>query len=638
MIAFGAPARRSLAAPLTTLLRALVLTVLGGMAFGASCKTLDGPGLVTVLGVAQRRVALGDPIEIAGNGFPEGYRAVVAFRGTVNRPGARPETHFDAEAAATSSSSHSVVLTLDEALRGRFCGRGDAAAHATFHGDVRVTFEPVIAGAPAVTGVVQDVTIDIAAPVVSEAVARKRDAEGTRFTDFLGVEIERTDDGGPWSVRVVKPSHRGERAGILPGDRLLEIDGVRMTELADFVPMAQARESVLDVRRGRIATPISVRVEVDGFRREPPGDLGLAALLVGVAAAILGLFVAPAGRVLTWGERRVTTRLKACSAIAGRSPLNLWLGSIGTAHGPLGSGVLPLAVVLVVSAYLAALGCGRSPVGGELDLVLPITVSLTAILLTGLFVGGFGPRGWSLWRAARALLEVLACQLPALVAASSVLVMTGGVGAERVSLDQGAAPWNWHVFRGPIWLVAFGLYVFALVPQVGARSFPLPELDSDDVVPERPGERLASLAGFLHLFVMAGVGAVLFLGAWNLPLVSETALKHRLPLQALAAGLVIVKCWGVALVVSSVRWLLPRVHASEAAGLCWRWLMPMSTGTVSAAFAWRRWVKGVLADSTSTGLGYLTLGFAAFVIAYFVRRVRLNLTTSSVQVNVNPWL
>ena len=69
----------------------LALGVAWLVAGGGACGRESSPQLVQVLDMAPREVEVGEHVNLVGQGFPPGKPARVTFRGTLLRPGERPE-------------------------------------------------------------------------------------------------------------------------------------------------------------------------------------------------------------------------------------------------------------------------------------------------------------------------------------------------------------------------------------------------------------------------------------------------------------------------------------------------------------------------------------------------------------------
>src|SRR5438552_1814488 len=146
-----------------------LLLLIAALAVLAGCQRESTPQLIQVLDVAPREVEVGDRLEILGSGFPQGKTAKLAFRGTLFRPGDKPETGAVIDAEAVAQSSTQIELDFTEGLKELFCGAADKSAHTTFEGDVEVAFAAAAPGAPPVAATVRAVTIDFRPPTARRA-------------------------------------------------------------------------------------------------------------------------------------------------------------------------------------------------------------------------------------------------------------------------------------------------------------------------------------------------------------------------------------------------------------------------------------------------------------------------------------
>ena len=115
--------------------------------------------------IPYRRASAGDRVVLTGDGFPEGRRADRDLPG--RSPPARDQpprpTRLESWFLRVSRRLRDAVVAdrSISALERRFVGSGDGALHTTFHGDVRVTFEPGATGVTSVSGTAHDVRFDV---------------------------------------------------------------------------------------------------------------------------------------------------------------------------------------------------------------------------------------------------------------------------------------------------------------------------------------------------------------------------------------------------------------------------------------------------------------------------------------------
>jgi NADH-quinone oxidoreductase subunit H len=634
----------------------IVMALLGAV---VGCRAPESPpNLLNVLDVAPRDVDVGDRLEVIGTGFPEGKPATLGFHGTLYRPGDKPRD-IDLEVPAQATSPNRISVVLDEALQAELCGKGDDAKHTTFRGEVVAAFAPRNAGAPPVTGTVHEVVLDVSSPTLDESVVKEREAEGHSALSFLGLHAKANAETSALTIKGVDKKGRGARAGLQPGDVLLDFDGVSVRSASDVIPSGATRFATISVQRGRLREPVVRRIDVQGFQHAAPSDLAVSAVLIGLAVSILLLFMGPLSRLLTWTERRVAQRLKASAKGKRHGARGFFGWVLSGLSGMLGDDLLPSMVdrpVLRLVPYLIFLGAsaaftmiafGHALVAPDLDLAIVVLSSLTALATIGLMLGGWrSGRGWSLVSGVKAALSILSYQLPALAAIACVVMTAGSTRLSDIVEAQGAAPWHWFVFASPVLLLCFMLLMVTALPEANRALLELPEADSAGAGSAEPCARathpatrcLMFLAEWGHVFLLSGVAATLFLGGWSLPFVPPLSQQSSVGYQALGALLLQLKCWALVLFVLWIRWALPRLSVEQMLGVCWRVLVPLSVLAIVLSGAWLAGLASPVLRSVQGGVRYVLFALSVFVVGYFTLRVLTSLRTTSGQMNVNPWL
>jgi hypothetical protein len=609
-----------------------VWTILAAALASGACQPAGGPALVEVKGVLSTRLREGDVLELRGESFPEGRAAEVTLRGEVNRPG-HPRTHgFELSLPGRSIGSHAVAVDVTRPVERTLTGSSDAA-HATFHGSIEVSFPPRVARTPPVTGVLPDVTLDFIPAEGDASALAAREEEATKFAAFAGLLL--VEDQSAPTVAGVMPSSAAERAGVVAGDRLLELAGVRLLAVDDLVPPPRARGVELVVGRAGSEARRLV-LDVTGFRPLSSRECGLAAGLVAGALGLMFLLVSPFGRALSFVEHRLTERLRSREPLDSRPgsgpPPKRTLASRLVALLP--SGVASYVVFSGASALLAANALGIPLVARELDLPALVVLSFTALAVSSLVFGAPGERGFGA-RARRALLVVVQA-LPALAALGCLGVSVGSFGPDALRLAQGTLPWEWLAFKSPVLLGAALLLVLSLVPEASrGRSL-------ETVLGARHAARgrrhlATSATGTAQLLIGSGVAAQAFFGGAVLP-----GAGHSLvPSFGVALGgvaLLLLKSWAIAAAVTGLRWTLGRVDIDEVRGLTLRVGLPVAAVLLGlATLAEQAPFEHLLAVS-DRGMawaclaGWLTLG------VLIARRVAPGRALAPSERGPNPWL
>lgn len=589
-------------------------------------------GLLNVADFGPRRAEVGDRMEVIGSSFPEGKPATVTFRGDVFRPGQPPERNVEIVASATSSSQNRITFFLTDEVQAKFCAKGNLADHATFRGDVVAALAPRTSAAPPVTGTVQNVEIDFPGPAVPKELRAKREAEGVAAAEFIGIRFEKES----FTVEATAPNGPAERAGILPGDLIETVEGVRVRRASDLAFSGVERWAKVEVRRGPERQMVERRVDVQGFRPATPADLASAAVVVGMGVFMLLFSLGPLAKLSAFFARKVASRLRTESS---KKPKALWsrlaeLGQVESERAPALLRVIPYLLFLAVSAGATTISFGRALVASDLDLGLVLVSSLTLLVLVALMAGGWhGPRRWSIFAGMKSGLLVFACQIPVLAALASVVVCTGNVRLLDIVSEQGVGPWHWNAFKNPVAFLAFVLLIAASVPRA-ARQRSL--LRDADLEPDDKRESLLAYVEWGHLLVVSSLGAMLFLGGWRAPHV----LSFVGPVLAAAASALVLqlKSWALLGTVMLLRWAVKELSADQIGSLWWKWALPLSLVVVGASVAWTSWIPVAFSRSLENGLGYILFAATLSCLLAFGRRVRNDARRANAAYSVNPWL
>ncbi len=607
------------------------MLVVSALAAGA-CQPASGPALVEVKGVLSTRLREGDVLELRGESFPEGRVAEVTLRGEVSRPGHARTRGFELSLPGRSIGAHAVAVDVTRPVERKLTGSSDAA-HATFHGSIEVSFPPRVARTPPVTGVLPDVTLDFIPAEGDASALAAREEEGKKFAQFAGLLL--VEDQSAPTVAGVMPSSAAERAGVMAGDRLLELAGVRLLTVDDLVPPPRARGVELVVgRAGSDARRLVL--DVTGFRPLSSRDWGLATGLVAGALLLLFLLVSPFGRALSFVEHRLTERLRSRetrgSRPAGGTPRKRTL--VSRLVGLLPNGALSYVVFAGASAILAANALGIPLVARELDLPALVVLSFTALAFSSLVFGAPGER--SLWTRARRALLVVVQALPALAALGCLGVSVGSFGPDALRLAQGALPWEWLAFKSPVLLGAALLLVLSLVPEASrGRSL-------ETVVSARRAEHgrrhvATAATGTAQLLIGSGVAAQAFFGGTALPGAGQS-LVPSFGVALAGVALLLLKSWAIAAAVAGLRWTLGRVDIDEVRGLTLRVGLPVAAVLLGLATLAEQAPFAHLLAVSARGMawaglaGWLTLG------ALIARRAAPGRALAPSDRGPNPWL
>ncbi len=534
---------------------ALVLfAVLVGLG-ATGCERDLTPPLVELTSVEPREVDTLDRLELRGTGFPQGRRARVTFRGDVRRAGEGEVRGITIETEGVVASPERIEVVVTEALEERFCGRPEHAAHATFAGDVEVAFASSAPSAPPLAGEKRGITLDVRPGSVRPDVSESRTREATRFLSFLGVTVGTPSPRG-MPIEAVAVGSVAERHGIAAGDVLASLDGLRVLELTDLVPIS-ARIAQVGIRRGDAAAPEIRPITLVGYAGERiPSELAPALVVAGLALAALLLLVLPGPAVLVAAEVRVASRVRRttwrslCLALFGAGPVAV--------------------VSAVASVLVGTFALGPHVLAPELDGAVLLATSLGLLFVARLALAkGRFAFVKALWRFA----------LPAVLLLGSlvgVVVLVGGYRLSELVRIQGGAPWTHTAARSPAAAALAFVYVASLLAITRVRGAAgEAALGGTAPATRSSAKRPAEVLERLGVLLASALGAAVFFGGWQ---IGQDATSHGVGVLLLAAVVFVLKSWVIA----------AAVLASASLGASWSW-------TEATAFSIRRLLPALLA-------------------------------------------
>lgn len=243
-------------------------------------------------------------------------------------------------------------------------------------------------------------------------------------------------------------------------------------------------------------------------------------------------------------------------------------------------GVFRLAPVVALVPYMvamAALPLSDTWVAADLDAGLLFVLAASAVGVLGTLMGGWASANkYALLGAMRSAAQLLAYELPVVLAASSVAMAAGTLSLTGIVHEW--RPW-WLLWQAP----ALFVFVAAGLAELQRPPFDMPLAESELVVgplTEYGGLRFALflLAEYAGIVVLAGLTTVLFLGGWRGPFSG-----------ALGPVWTLLKVGVVAVFVIWVRVSWPRMREDQLQRFAWGALVPVSlaqlalTGVVIAA-------------------------------------------------------
>jgi NADH-quinone oxidoreductase subunit H len=230
-------------------------------------------------------------------------------------------------------------------------------------------------------------------------------------------------------------------------------------------------------------------------------------------------------------------------------------------------GLIPYLVVLV------AIPVAPGRVAQELDAGIFFVIAVMGVGVLGSLMAGWASANkYSLLGGLRSAAQLMAYELPFLLAAASVAMAAGTLSLSGIV--EAWEPW-WLLWQLPGGVVFF----IAGLAELQRPPFDMPVADSEIIFgayTEYTGLRFALflLAEYVGIVVLAALTTVLFLGGWKGPF--DTALGG-------APGVVwtLVKIFALSFVVIWLRVSYPRLREDQLQRLAWQGLVPVALGQLA---------------------------------------------------------
>lgn len=257
----------------------------------------------------------------------------------------------------------------------------------------------------------------------------------------------------------------------------------------------------------------------------------------------------------------------------------------------------PFVLVVPVMLAFAVLPFGRNMVAVDLDAGVLFFFAVGAATELAVFMAGWASRNkYSLLGAMRAIAQMISYEVPLILAAVPVLMISGSLSTGHIVEQQaGFTGWlpQWHVLT-PWGFAGFLLFMTAATAESNRTPFDLPEAESEIVAgyfTEYSGFKFALffLGEYFGMFAVCGLAITLFLGGWSAP-VSWLAWVP-------SWGWFFAKLMALLALFIWLRGTLPRLRMDQLMNFAWKFLLPMALlNIVAAGFwhflgpGWQRWV------------------------------------------------
>jgi len=243
--------------------------------------------------------------------------------------------------------------------------------------------------------------------------------------------------------------------------------------------------------------------------------------------------------------------------------------------------------VVLVSTFLifVVIPAGPDLVVRDLDVGVFFALAVSSLSVVGVLMAGWSSANkYALLGALRSAGQLIAYELPLLLAVVGVVVMAGTLNLQGiVTAQQDGEIFGFGGFGNPFVLtqiVGFLLFLVAAQAELNQTPFDMPVAESEllgGFMVEYTGFRFLFffLGEFGTAFAFAALAATLFLGGWAVPWVHGDAANVLGPLVLFA------KTMAVAFLMFWVRFTYPRLREDQLQALAWKYLIPLALANIA---------------------------------------------------------
>ncbi|CAN5376605.1 NADH-quinone oxidoreductase subunit NuoH [soil metagenome] len=240
----------------------------------------------------------------------------------------------------------------------------------------------------------------------------------------------------------------------------------------------------------------------------------------------------------------------------------------------------PILVIVVAMLLLAPIPFAKGLQIYDINIGVFYISAVSSIGVIGILMAGWSSNNkYSLLGAMRSGAQIVSYELSAGLSLIAIVALSGSMSFSKIVESQVD---GWWIFKGHIpAVIAFVIFIIAGTAELNRAPFDFAEAESELTAgfhTEYTGMRFAMffLAEYINMFIMAAVGATLFLGGWMpLHFGHFTIFNHIMDFIPHSIWF-IGKTFFLIFVLMWFRWTFPRMRIDQLLTLEWKYLMPIS--------------------------------------------------------------
>ena len=242
----------------------------------------------------------------------------------------------------------------------------------------------------------------------------------------------------------------------------------------------------------------------------------------------------------------------------------------------------PYIVVMSVLLVYVAIPFGPDAVFADLDIGIFYALAVSSLSVLGVLIAGWASANkYSLTGGLRAAGQLIAYELPMVLAVVGVVIQAGSLNLQQIVFAQAEGEiFGFGALGNPFIItqaIGFVIFMISMQAELSQTPFDMPIAESEIVtgfMTEYSGLRflLFFIGEFASAGAFAAIAATLFLGGWWVPGLSLDANYMNVVGPLVMFG----KMLFVAFLVFWVRFTYPRFREDQLQGFAWKFLIPVS--------------------------------------------------------------
>ncbi len=240
----------------------------------------------------------------------------------------------------------------------------------------------------------------------------------------------------------------------------------------------------------------------------------------------------------------------------------------------------PFIVIIASFMAMAALPFAKGLQAIDFNIGIFYVIAVSSLGVVGILIAGWSSNSkYSLIGAMRSGAQIVSYELSVGLSLLAVVVFAGSMQLSTIVESQADA---WWIFKGHIpAFIAFVIFLIASTAEINRGPFDLAEAESELTAgfhTEYSGIKFAFffLAEYINMFIVAGIGATMFLGGWMPLHIGHWEAFNRIMDYIPSIVWFFGKTFFVIYLIMWFKWTFPRLRIDQLLQLEWKYLLPLS--------------------------------------------------------------